>query len=66
MIYYLVLYLTTYFFSVGTKMSRLDPDPAGSVFNWPPGSVSVSQDYGCSDPEPDQKEIFTDPQNCLP
>ncbi len=42
-------------------MSREDPD--GSVINRPPGSGSVSQDYGSADP--DLKEIFTDPQHCL-
>jgi len=31
-------------------------DPDGSVINWPPGSVSVIQDYGSADPDP--KEIF--------
>ncbi len=29
--------------------------------NCPPGSGSVTQDYGSADPE----EIFTDPQPCL-
>jgi hypothetical protein len=40
-----------------------DPDLAGSVINWPPGSgsESVIPDYGSADPE----EIFTDPQNCF-
>ncbi len=32
------------FFSVATKMSRKVPEPAGSVINLPPGSLSVSQD----------------------
>jgi hypothetical protein len=35
------------------KMSRKDPDPAGSVINWPHGSVI--QDSGSADPV----EIFT-------
>jgi hypothetical protein len=40
-----------------------DLDSAGSVNNWPLESVSVSQDYGSADPN--QKEIFTDPQHFL-
>ncbi len=32
-----------HFFSLATKMSRYDLDPAGSVINWPPGSAI--QDY---------------------
>jgi hypothetical protein len=32
-----------------TNMSREDPDPAGSVNNWPLESGSVSQDYGSAD-----------------
>jgi hypothetical protein len=41
-----------------------DPDPAGSVFNLPPGSAesgSVMQVYGSADPDP--QEMFTDPQH---
>jgi hypothetical protein len=42
-----------YFFDA-VKMSGLDPDPfpAGSVINRPPGSESVSRDYGSVDPYP--------------
>ncbi len=46
-------------FSVGTKMSRKVLDPAGSVIKWPSGSGIL--DYRSADP--DQKEIFTNPQN---
>ncbi len=46
---------------------RKDTIPAGSVNGWPPGSGSgsgfVIQYYGSVDPDP--KEIFTDPKNCL-
>ncbi len=44
-----------FFFFNGHKMARKDPDPAGSVINWPfwSGSKILS----------DQKEIFTDPQH---
>jgi hypothetical protein len=38
-------------------MSREDPDTAGSVTDWPPGSVN--QDRGSTNPE----EIFKDPQH---
>ncbi len=44
-----------------TKMSRRDPDPAGSVINWSSGSGSVIHDFRSADP--DRKEIFTDPQH---
>jgi hypothetical protein len=37
-----------------------DPDLAGPVINWPPGSGSVSQSYGSAEPKPN----FTDPQHC--
>ena len=47
---------------MATKMVRYDPDPAGSVINWPTGSGSVIQIYGSADPDP--KEIFTDPEHC--
>ncbi len=33
-------------FSMATKMTREDPDPAGSVINWPPGSRPTIQDSG--------------------
>ncbi len=42
MIYYFFYII---FFSLGTKMSEMDPDPAGCVINWPPGS-GISQDDG--------------------
>ncbi len=42
-------------------MSWTDPDPAGSVINWPPASGSTIQDSGSADSDP--KEIFTDPQH---
>ncbi len=48
-------------FSMTTKMSGYDPDPAGSVINYPPGFGSVMQDYGSADLDP--KEIFTDTQH---
>jgi hypothetical protein len=35
-----------------------DPDPVGSIINWPSGFGSVIQDYGSADPDP--KEIFID------
>jgi hypothetical protein len=38
-------YLTTNFL-MATKISRWDPDPAGSVINWSPGTGSVLQDNG--------------------
>ncbi len=37
-----------------TKMSRSDPDPAGSVITWPPGSGPVIQDYGFTNPDLNQ------------
>jgi hypothetical protein len=55
--------LNSIFSSMVTKMSRSDPDPAGSVINWPPGSGFLIQDYRFTNP--DLKEIFTDPQHCL-
>jgi hypothetical protein len=44
-------------------MSRWDenPDPAGPLINWLPGSGSIIQRYGSPGPE----EIFTDPQHWL-
>jgi hypothetical protein len=53
--------LTTYFLQRPTNLSREDPDPAGSVINWPLESGSLNQDYGSADPN--QKEIFMDPRN---
>jgi hypothetical protein len=35
---------------------------SGSIFGWPPGSLI--QDYESANPDP--KEIFADPQHCLP
>jgi hypothetical protein len=37
---------------MATKMSTwdLDPNPAGSVISWPPGSGYFIQDYGFADP----------------
>ncbi len=29
-----------------------DPDQAGSIINWSPGSKSVIQNYGSADPDP--------------
>ncbi len=48
------------FFPIATKMVRTDPDPAGSLINWPPGSGSrsVSQDYGPADPDPSEINIY--------
>jgi hypothetical protein len=66
MIYY--LFDNIFFFSMVTKLSMSDPDtnPAGSVFNWPPGSTiqyygSADQAYGSADPD----KNFTDPQQWL-
>ena len=42
-------------------MSRYDQDPAGSAYNWPPGSGSVIQEDGSADP--DSNQIFRDPQH---
>jgi hypothetical protein len=56
------MYLAT-FFSMATKKSRWNPNPAGSVSNWPLGSGSVSQDSRSADPHP--KEIFTDPSTLI-
>ncbi len=44
-------YLTTYYFSLGTKKSRQEPDPARSEINLLPGSGSgsVSQNYDSAD-----------------
>jgi hypothetical protein len=36
---------------MATKMSKEDPNPAGSVSNWPLGPGPVSQDYGSADPD---------------
>jgi hypothetical protein len=49
MIYYL---FDNILFSVTTKMSRQDQDPAGSVMNWPHGFGSVIQNYRSTDPDP--------------
>jgi hypothetical protein len=52
--------------STNPKLYRKDPDPAGSVVNWPFGSGPVIQDYGSADPK--RKEIFTlfsDPRHCF-
>jgi hypothetical protein len=55
--------LTTNVFSfIGQKNVQvrkdLDPDPAGTVINWPFGSGSVIQDYGSAVPDY-PKEMFT-------
>ncbi len=54
-------------FSLDTKISGYDsePDPVGSVTNWPPGtgSGSVIQNYGSVDPVPE--EIVKDPQHWI-
>jgi hypothetical protein len=39
-------------------MSRQDQNLAKSVINWPPGSGSESQDYGCADPIPIRKKYL--------
>ncbi len=39
-------------YSLPSKMSTEDPDPVGSIINWPPGTGSVIQDYGSVDPDP--------------
>ncbi len=54
--------LSTYFFN-----GRLHVQVgSGSVITgiWPPGSGFIIQDYRSADPDP--KEIFTDPEHCLP
>jgi hypothetical protein len=60
-----LLHLTTYFFHWGIKISRLDLnlDPAGTVVDFPSGSGFGIQNIFSADPDP--KEIFTKPQNCL-
>jgi hypothetical protein len=56
-------YILNNIFAVATKMSRWDPNPAGSVSNRPLRSGSVSQDYISADQDP--KEIFTVHQHCF-
>ncbi len=40
------------------------PDPAG--INWPPGHGSVIRIFRSADLDPDPKELFTDPEQCIP
>jgi hypothetical protein len=47
---------------MSSKMSRMDPDLARSIINWPPGTGSVIKDY---ESDMDPKEIFADPQHWL-
>jgi hypothetical protein len=49
--------------TTGPQTCQEDPDPAGSVINFSPGSGSDNQDNGSADPYPDPKEIFRDPQH---
>ncbi len=63
MIYLTVKYLFDNFFcSVATKMTRLNPELAVSVINWPPGSGSAIQDYGSTDLAPDPKFFLRIPK----
>ncbi len=41
-------------------MFRKDPDPAGSLKNWPPryGFESVSQDYRFAHQDPSERNIY--------
>jgi hypothetical protein len=39
-------------YSMATKMSRWDPDPAGSVNNWPSGSGYIITDNRSADLDP--------------
>jgi hypothetical protein len=62
MLYYLFDNIS---FSMTTKKD-LDPEQAGSLISWPPGSGSVIQDCGSKDQGiPDTNEIFADEQHCL-
>ncbi len=40
------------------EKSGPDQDTAGTVFNWPPGSASINQNYGSLDPDPNEKCTF--------
>jgi hypothetical protein len=41
------------FFFIGHKNVQVG-SVSGSVINWPPGSGSISQDYGSADPGPEK------------